>query len=539
MQNTPVNVDILTITPTDLTRLGQVKELQIFGQGSNFHADGLFSVSIFGQVGSEVRNRTFGYITLNFTALHPIIYKAITSATRYYAQILSGEQTAIWNTKTHTFDKDNSDNAQTGYSFFMQHIHELKFTKQDSDKRNFMIDLYNKANKENKLTLQHLLVMPAGMRDYTISPNGKPEEDEINSIYRRILSQSQLIDPAVATKSPDVYDNIYDNIQSTLQELYDHLQSLFDGKNKLILAKWLGRTVFNSTRNVLCSQIDSADNLHDVNRLRSNDVGVGLYQYLRAISPKSLFFIKTKYLSKVFQENSPYARLTNTTTLKSEEVSTASIQKDIDLWTTTKGLESVIANFGNLDIRHLPLLVNKGKHCLGLIYNDGKRIRYMQSIDELPEGYDKKHVTLMTMAELLYMSVAHTDGQLPGLVTRYPINGYGGIYPAFMRLRTTSAFNKLQELDENWQETDVMMNVFPKKDSEFINGVSMHQSHLARAGADHDGDTISIVGLLTDEAIEETKRVLNSTKYYFDDKRRVIFGNNVDVLAGVMAYMTK
>lgn len=539
MQDTmPVNLDILKVSQTDLLRLGRVSELQIFGQGSNFHDAGLFSVPIFGQVGSEVRNRTFGYITLNFMALHPVIYKAITTACRYYAQILSGEVSAVWNAKTHTFDKDNSDKAQTGYSFFMSHIEELRFEKSSSDKRNFMIDLYHKAVLEDKLTMKYLLVMPAGMRDYAIGANGKPEEDQINSMYRRVLSQSQLIDPAVAVKSPDVYDNIYDNVQRSLQELYDYLQSLFDGKNKLILSKWLGRKVFNSTRNVLCAMVDDADNVHDVNRIRSNDVGVGLYQFLRAAAPKSLFLIKTKYLSRVFQEGSQYARLTNVSTLQAQDVSTSSIQKDIDSWTTMKGLEDVIANFGNLDTRQLPLLVNGGKHAIGLIYNDGKRVRFFQDITELPEGFDKKYVSVINLSELLYMSVAQTDRELPGLVTRYPINGYGGIYPAFMRIRTTTTVDKLMELGEDWQETGVLMNAFPRRGVDFVNGLAAHVSHFAMMGADVDGDTVSLVGLQSDEAIEETKRVLNSTKYYTNDKRQIYFSNSTDVLDGVLNYMT-
>lgn len=536
--NMPVNIDILTVTEQDLQRLQQVKELQIFSQGNVFHPEGLFSTTIFGSVGSEYRNRIFGYIDLKYPVLHPAIYQAIVSTKAYYEQIINGSVTAIYDPKTKSFIKSTDEEASTGYTFFMSHIEELEYELTNSDKRTFNIRLIKESVSKNKHLLRYLLVMPAGLRDYTVNTNGKPEEDEINSYYRRLLAQSQLIDPTIAKKTPSVYDNIYSVIQKNLNDLYNYIKSLLEGKSKLILGKWLSRKVYNSTRNVLTSFVDTSTNINNPNRLKSNETGASLYQYLRACAPKTLYEIKNTYVSKIFVEGMNSAYLTNVKTLKKEEVMNNHIQKDIDQWTTMDGLESVIANFGNNDIRHLPITLNKGKHYMGLVYNDGRYVKFLQDINELPDGFNKEFVSPITMAEFLYMSIYKLNGKLPGFVTRYPINGYGGIYPAWIKINTTSTYQELILLDSNWEKTDELLYSFPVRDGEFLDGMTVHQSHMAMLGADHDGDCIALSGVMSDEAINEVSRVLNTKNYYINNENKVIFSNSSDVIDAVLSYMT-
>ena len=53
----PFNLDPLIVKPTELRSLQQVKVPDIFeGSSQNFHAEGLFSTTIFGNVGTEQRD---------------------------------------------------------------------------------------------------------------------------------------------------------------------------------------------------------------------------------------------------------------------------------------------------------------------------------------------------------------------------------------------------------------------------------------------------------------------------------------------------
>lgn len=534
----PVNIALLRVKDSDLSRLGQIKELQIFGQGSNFHQDGLFSTQIFGPIGSEHRTRMFGYIDLRYPILHPLVYKTIITLKSFYKGIMDGSISAIWNPKLRQFEKSNEPTAQTGYTFFLKHVADLSFESNASDKRTENIKFFNKAVGEDKHLLRYMLVMPAGLRDYTISPNGKPEEDEVNTFYRRILAQSQLVDADIARRTPYSYDNVYSNLQKSILELYDYIQSLLEGKHKLILGKWLSRKTFNSTRNVITASVNEPTHISDPNRVCMNDIGVGLHQFLRAASPKTLYEIRTRYVQQVFSENNTFAYMTNLKTWQKEEVLNSHVQKDYDRWMTTDGLETVIANFARQDTRHLPVFTNRSKHCMGLLYNDGKYVKFFQDIRDLPAHLDKKHVAPITMTELLYLSVARLSGKLPGFVTRYPIQGYGGIYPAFMKLFTTVKYKQVRELDEQWNPTDEVLHSFPDKDSTFVNGLIVHQSHMALLGADFDGDTMSLQAVLSDEAIEEVRKLLKNKAYYLDNERKIRFSNSTDILDATLAFMT-
>jgi hypothetical protein len=61
----PFNIDLITVSEEDAKKLQQVTEGSIFDHLGNFNSNGLFSVEIFGQVGSEIRNRRFAYIDLH------------------------------------------------------------------------------------------------------------------------------------------------------------------------------------------------------------------------------------------------------------------------------------------------------------------------------------------------------------------------------------------------------------------------------------------------------------------------------------------
>ena len=537
-KNLPINIDLLRVNDSDLTRIEKINTGAIFDNSTNFHPQGLFSTTVFGAVGSEFRSRRFGYIDLGITILHPLVYYAAINLKAFYKQIAEGKTLALFDPKTKSFEKSVDATAQTGYHFFISHVHELKFEKNESDKRNFLIDLFDKAVKEGKHTMRYVLVLPAGLRDYYVDPDGKPQEDEINTFYRKLISQSAIVDPVAVKKSPEVYDNVASGLQDVSLELFVYLKSLLEGKHKLVLGKWLSRKIFNSTRNVLSSSIDKTNSIDDINRLRYNECQVGIHQFARACVPKSLYEIKNKYIKSVFVENTTTAVLTNAKTLRKEEVLNSHIQKDYELWTSSQGLEKVIASLGNLNTRNFPVLVNKGRHYLGLVYRDEKYFKFFQDITELPDGFDKTKVTPVTLGEMVYMSLYHLNGKYPGMITRYPITGYGSIYPCYVKLATTMSSFTLEELDDEWKPSGNIASSFPDATSDYFNTCSVHPSHLGALSADFDGDTVSLTMCLSDESIQEITDYLDRKEYYINDSGSFSFSNSTDTLDTVLAYIT-
>lgn len=537
-KNLPINIDLLRVDDKDLARLGKIDSPAIFDSGNNFHPSGLYSTTVYGAVGSEYRNRRFGYIDLGVTILHPLVYYAITQLKAFYKQIAEGKVTAVFDPKTRSFVKSSAPDADTGYHFFIDHIESLRFERNDSDKRNFLIELVEKAVREGTHFLRYVLVLPAGMRDYTVDHNNKPQEDEINTFYRKLIAQSSIIDPVAAKKSPAVYDNVAVGLQTIVLELFTYLKSLLEGKHKLILGKWLTRKIFNSTRNVLSSSVEKVNHVDDPNRLRYNECQVGLHQFARACVPKSLYEIKSKYIREIFPEGSNAAFLTNVKTWKKEEILNTHIQKDYDLWTSSAGLEKVVAMLGNLDLRDLPVLLNKGRHCLGLVYRDARYFKFFQDIDELPQEWDRGKVAPVTIAEFIYMSLYPLNGKYPGLITRYPITGFGSIYPAYVKFITTMSSFTLEELDTEWRPSGQIASSFPNAQSDYFNTCSVHPSHLGALGGDFDGDTVSLTLLQTDEANEEIRAYLGRKEYYINDTGGFTFSNETDVLSAVLNFLT-
>ena len=534
----PVNVDLLRVSDKDITGMSKITEVQIFDNMGNFHSQGLFSITTFGSIGSAHRTKMFGYIDLKINIMHPLIYYAVTNLKSFYKQIAEGKVYAVFDNKTKEFVKSNEEQAQTGYNFFIKHVPLLEFEKNESEKRSFLIDLFYKSIKENTYLLRYLLVMPAGLRDYTVDENGKPQDDEINTFYRKTLFQSNIIDINTANKSPEIYDNIAVSLQNIVLSLFDYIKSLLDGKNKLILGKWLSRKVFNTTRNVASGSIEKVERIDSSNRIGYNSCMTGLHQFLRVVTPQSLYEIKNKYINKIFIENNSYAILPNVKTLIKEEVQSLQIQKEYDLWTSSEGIEKIIANLHNLDVRHLPVELNKGKHYLALLYRDKTSFKLFSSIDELPPHLDKSNVSPVTLAEILYMSVYHLSNTIPGLITRYPITGFGSIFPVYIKLISTIKSDELVELDDDWQPTSSVANSFPIRESEFFNTTAVHHSHFAAAALDLDGDTLSLSAVLSDEAKEEVSNYLNKKEYYISDSGKLNFSSDTDTLSAVLAYMT-
>jgi len=526
----PFNLDLLIPDEELKKKLKRVGVLDIFIPSSkDFHPEGLFSVNIFGPVGSEARMRNFAYIDLKCEVFHPLIYRVLGDLKALYKDIMSSTSYAVWDDALKDFVKSDALSGDTGFTFFMQYIDKLKPEMNDSNKRKFSIELFDRYRSKYKTN--SCIVLQAGLRDYTVDDDGKPTEDEVNKLYRRLLSLSGLINEDAFKLSPKNYDVTRYNIQRVMLEIYEYFESMLEGKSKFIQGKWVSRKTFNTTRNVISSLSDVSES----DTVGFNETVIGLHQYLRVLVPKSIYLIRNKVLNKVFPSNDSIGYLINSKTLKKEEVA---LDADVfDTWTSPEGIESLVIRFGNLDMRHSDIRVTK-THYLALVYNDGKRVAVVHDIDDLPEGFSRDHVKPMTYAELFYLSVYETDKTIPALVTRYPVTVYGSIYPTYMYLRTTTPGLDVEILDENFNSIQHVSN-YPKHGQPFFNTMSVHYSHIDRLNADHDGDALSLQALLSEEADEEVKEKLGNKSYYVNDSGNMNFSMSNVVLDVIFETLTE
>ena len=251
-QAIPFNVTLLELTPQLLQGLRPVRSLDIFdGAGTNFHPDGFFSTEIFGKVGDERRSKRYSFIDVKVPVFHPVIYRALVGLKRLYAGILSGTEYAVWDSQTKDFERADAVTGKTGYDFFVSNWTNIKFTPNNSDRRNQSIALVEKFKRQAMTT--KVIVMPAGYRDIELGSDGRVQKDEINDFYADILRIANTISESSARSNLELINTARYKLQSRFNELYDYIEGMIEGKRKLLLGKWASRRIQNGTRNVITS----------------------------------------------------------------------------------------------------------------------------------------------------------------------------------------------------------------------------------------------------------------------------------------------
>ena len=508
----PFNIEILDLSPAKLQGLRPVTALDIFdGAGANFHDDGLFSTVIFGRVGDERRNMRFSYIDIKVKILHPVVYRSIVALRRAYAGILAGTEYVIWNDEVKDFEKSNQIEGKTGFQYFLEHWEKIKFRDSSSVSREQNISLLKKYM--SRAMTDKIVVMPAGLRDLEVDQNGRMKEDEINSLYRKLLSLSNTISEAAVKKNPELINTTRYSLQMTFNQLYEMIERMLEGKKKLVQNKWGSRRIMNGTRNVITALDTSSSYLGSDGAVGFNNTVLGLYQMMKAVLPVSKYHLRNGFLASVFTAVDAPARLVNKKTLKEDPVHLKS--QYFDRWATDEGIEKVISSFFDINLRHKPIEID-GRY-LGLIYKgkDGT-FKLLHSVDQVPEGRSKDDVHPLTFAELLYCSLYRHLNKYPVFVTRYPVAGVGSIYPSKAYVKTTMKYEVRKELGDDWAELgkDYTAYEFPVKGSAFMDSLAPHTARLAGLVADFDGDTSSANATYTDEAVKEVDDFLASRKAY-------------------------
>lgn len=530
----PFNIEILHLTADKLVGITPVTSLDMFeGMSRNLNDTGLFSIPIFGRIGSPARSSRFSYIDIKAKVFHPVAFRSLVQLKSLYGEILQGKSFAIWDNEIKDFVKSNQLEGQTGFHFFEQHWLDLKFEERPSDIRHTNIQFINKY--KNISMTDKVIVLPAGFRDIEVEDDGRVSVNDINAFYKKLLSVSNTITPNAVKESIEMLDGARYSMQYTFNQIYDMIESLIKGKRKLIMGKWASRKIFNGTRNVITSSDLSSDELNAPNNVGFNDTVCGLYQYIKAMGKVSVFHLRTGYLSKVFSTAQSPAILVNKKTLKKEHVNVSS--ETFDQWMSDEGIEKILTLFSEESLRHNELEIDG--YYLGLIYKGPGVYKIFQDIDELPEGYDKKYVTPITFTELIYTSVYSDSHKYPGLVTRYPVTGFGSIYVSKVYLKPTLQTEKRTPLGEDWTPDPYLPVAynFPTK-TDFVNSLSPHPSKLARLAADFDGDTASLNILYSDEAIKEAEDYMQSARYYVGSDGKITFSAETDTVRFVLHNLT-
>lgn len=532
----PAKIWPMVLTRERVARLRPVTSLDIYDGASNdFHDDGLYSTSIFGRVGSDARDSTFSYIDLKASILHPKIYRDLVALKGLYRDILAGRETAIFDPVTNDFIADKSEKAQTGYSFFIAHFPKLQLRRSKSPTRMLKVQLIEKYRGD--AMTRYIPVLPAGLRDIEINPNGTVSKNEIHDLYYRALSIANTI-PLTSDMESPALDIARNALTNTLLQIYELIEGMLGGKNGFILNKWASRRVVYGTRNVLSVMDTSIGDLNANNAPGFDATTLGLYQVIKGLTPITIHRLRQTFGQQI-NGGEGQVRLINKTTLKPEWVTLSPEARDT--WTTKDGLSSVIDQY--------QLVGNRGRaveienHYLALIYKGpDMTFKLFNDISELPKHLSREHVKPMTLAEMLYLCGYQHWNKYFVQICRYPITGVGSIYPSRVYVKTTIVGENRRELNENWEPyegVEYQALEFPMEGStSYMDTQSPHSTKLVQLGADFDGDTGSATFVMSNEALAENERRLSSKQTWVRTDGSLAASFDYDTISYVLTNLT-
>ena len=525
------NLDLLILKDENVKHLKPVTALNILESSSkNFESKGLYSTEIFGPIGSKLRNDSFAYIKLKTNVLHPLIYKHYCKLKMLYKDIMSGKKYARFDNEIKDFVLSNISDGDTGYAFFVNNMDNIKFDNRDSEQRKFRIAMVKKYGKKEDM-FGNWAVMPAGMRDYSVDEAGKPSKDEVNDLYVKLLGVTNIL---LNTKlDPDMeftIDTVKISIQNVLLEIFEHFRTLLDGKNKFIQGKWAKRGVSHGTRNVLTPPLNNIKDLDSSNNITLEHTVVGLYQYIRAITPITMNRLHTIFINRILTQTTTQASLINPKTMKSELVEIP--VKKRDEWLSLEGLDDVIGKLEQEAIRKEPVMLNG--YYMALIHEKDNELMVVFNTDHIPEDYDTKYLRPITYIEMMYIAIYDIKDKYPACVTRFPVINLGSIFPSkvFVKVTNNSRTVNMSILGQ----VTKMLN-YPILDDTFFNSLAVPSCYLAVLGGDYDGDVVSFNVLYSEESIKEIEDIVKQKSYYIKPDGELAFSPVTKTLTYVVKTM--
>ena len=456
---------------------------------NEFKHDGLFSEDIFGQINTPDRLVRFGYIDLRTQVLHPLIYINIVKLKALYGEIMARKTYAVFNPETKEFERasEDTEDANTGYQFFMSHLYDLKFEKNQSLRHNEMVDVIERHQK--LLTLSQCLVMPAGLRDLR-EDEGKPAADSINKLYSSLINYTLAL-PTTRTTS-DIYDNVRFSIQKKLAEIYDYIFNMIEGKFGFFQRKYGSRNLALGTRNVVSTASMAALSPDDPQYLKMDEIKIPLFQACKMYTPLIIYNIRMLFLNEVFNITSDQVALIDpeTNNLVYQPID----EDEKSRFLSSEGIEKMIDLFRDPEFRFTPVVVynEEGKgYYLYMVYDDTEVVYLTRSVSEVINKinkevgvYDPQKLRPLTYAEMFYIAALRATSDKNSLITRYPAIEIGSEVPNRVHLISTNPARKVNLFSTMDDEFWIMMPEYPIINNTFVDSLIPHPQILAGLGMD-------------------------------------------------------
>lgn len=138
--------------------------------------------------------------------------------------------------------------------------------------------------------------------------------------------------------------------------------------------------------------------------------------------------------------------------------------------------------------------------------------------------FDESKVRPMTYMELMYIACYTAMQGKHFTVTRYPVLNMYNIYPVKGHLISTEPSRVVKYVYSLNPEISVTLNSYPVMGAVSKQSLSVHPATLGHLDADHDGDTMSLLPILSEDANKEVDDFMQSTASILDESGNLIWG---------------
>lgn len=510
-QLSPTNITLLdpkTIVPGVYKEITSTDTFE--GMTQNLNENGLYSLDIFGKLGSKERDRTEAYIDTKLLIFNPTFLRAMLQLKGLYQGILKGSEYAVWDNEDQDFIKSNILEGETGFSFFVSKLMDIRPEKTGSYKRDQRLEIFSRY-KSIALTSK-VLVIPAGIRDIQFEPNGAPTEQEINELYRKLIFRTRVVSIARPEDGENsLYDTVRWGLQNSFNDVDDYIFNLSEGKGGILQRRMSTRGVVSGTRNVITARKVSRADLYEDDGVNPNSVDMGFYQALLNFQFHCIHAVLSTYLQNIFTQGSQTAKLVNAKTKEYEYVELH--PNTIEKWSTASGLSKLFNGFANQNVRTKEILLSG--HYLALVYDDGTDVCVLHDINDLPKGKDKKLVKPINYLELFYLSCFETIADQISQQTRYPITGIGSIFPSQPNVKTIIGAKPRTVRNIDWEEIGRCLNYPHRMDNpDYFDAMSVDPSREALLDSDHDGDALNSNSVEAEDSKAQVRDLFGKREYY-------------------------
>ena len=382
-------------------------------------SDGLLSNEIFG-ITREERANIWGYIDLQGTYLHPLIYKLWKKRDSSIQNIVHGLQ-------GYRLDADgyivkDLENGETGIDFLVKNIKKIRIKETESYERQTVINFI--MSNIDRMFITKMLVQPAFYRD-VLHNKGKVEVGQLNKYYASLLMSARSL-----RETQDFGFSLGDatkgRIQETILSIYNCVTGTskvpedgvgLSGKLGIIAGTALAKTVDYGTRLILSAPELKVETLDDM-MTDATHCALPLASAIVNFKPFVVF------AAKRFFENSTANNVISYIENGKEKLVTI---KDPMLQFSDERIEAEIKKFVyGFSNRFEPVIckavMEDGKEKdIALVFK-GYHIKSDQILKGDISGESSLINRRLTWCDVLFMAACEAVADKCVLITRYPMN---------------------------------------------------------------------------------------------------------------------